>query len=297
MAKRKPNRRPRRQAAAAGRTPVLAALPGGARARPTPLAAAAPRERRAFQGGSGHWLFGTHAVLAALANPQRRCQRLLLTAEAGRALAGELGALRAGQPRLSPEVVSRGELDRLLPTAVHQGIALEVAPLEEPTLEEVLRQGAASADAVLVVLDQVTDPHNVGAILRSAAAFGALGVVVTERHAPHASATLAKAASGALESIPLVRVGNLAQALEEIKGAGFWCIGLAADAAATIAEARLDGRTALVLGAEGAGLRRLTRERCDLLVRIPLASAAIASLNVSNAAAVALYELARKRGA
>jgi len=297
MAKRKPNRRPRREAATAGRTPVLAALPGGARARPTPLAAAAPRERRAFQGGSGHWLFGTHAVLAALANPQRRCQRLLLTAEAGRALAGELGALRAGQPRLSPEVVSRGELDRLLPTAVHQGIALEVAPLEEPTLEEVLRQGAASADAVLVVLDQVTDPHNVGAILRSAAAFGALGVVVTERHAPHASATLAKAASGALESIPLVRVGNLAQALEEIKGAGFWCIGLAADAAATIAEARLDGRTALVLGAEGAGLRRLTRERCDLLVRIPLASAAIASLNVSNAAAVALYELARKRGA
>lgn len=270
MAKRKPNRRPRREPA--------------------------PHERRPPHGGSGHWLFGTHAVLAALANPQRRCQRLLITAEAERALAGELGALLA-PPRLSPEVVARGELDRLLPTAVHQGIALEVAPLEEPTLEEVLRQGAASSDAVLLVLDQVTDPHNVGAILRSAAAFAALGVVVTERHAPHSTAALAKAASGALESIPLVRVGNLARALEEIKGAGFWCIGLAADAAATIAEARLDGRTALVLGAEGAGLRRLTRERCDLLVRIPLASAAIASLNVSNAAAVALYELARRRGA
>ena len=269
MAKRKPNRRPRREAV--------------------------PRERRPPERGSGHWLFGTHAVLAALANPQRRCRRLLLTAEAGHALAGELGALLAAPPRLSPEVVGRGELDRLLPTAVHQGIALEVAPLEEPTLEEVLRQGATSADAVLLVLDQVTDPHNVGAILRSAAAFGALGVVVTERHAPHSTATLAKAASGALETIPLVRVGNLARALEEIKGAGFWCIGLAADAAATIAEARLDGRTALVLGAEGAGLRRLTRERCDLLVRIPLASAAVASLNVSNAAAVALYELARGR--
>ncbi|HYB57137.1 MAG TPA: 23S rRNA (guanosine(2251)-2'-O)-methyltransferase RlmB [Alphaproteobacteria bacterium] len=270
MAKRKPNRGPRPDAA--------------------------PREPRPPHGGSGHWLFGTHAVLAALANPQRRCQRLLLTAEAERALAGELAALLAAPSRPSPEVVGRGELDRLLPTAVHQGIALEVAPLEEPTLEEVLRQGAAASDAVLLVLDQVTDPHNVGAILRSAAAFGALGVVVTERHAPHASATLAKAASGALETIPLVRVGNLARALEEIKGAGFWCIGLAADAALIIAEARLDGRTALVLGAEGAGLRRLTRERCDLLVRIPLASAAIASLNVSNAAAVALYELARRTG-
>ena len=246
-------------------------------------------------GGPGQWLFGTHAVLAALANPARRCERLLLTAEAKRALEGALAAAAKSRPGLAPELVGRSELDRLLPAAVHQGIALSTAPLEEPTLEEVLRQGAAASDAVLLVLDQVTDPQNVGAILRSAAAFAVLGVVVTERHAPASTATLAKAASGALETVPLVRVGNLAQALAEIKAAGFWCAGLAADASATIAEAKLSGRIAFVLGAEGAGLRRLTRERCDLLLRIPLAAAEMASLNVSNAAAVALYELARAR--
>jgi 23S rRNA (guanosine2251-2'-O)-methyltransferase len=234
-------------------------------------------------------------VLAALANPARRCARLLLTAEAKRALEGALAPLARSRPGLAPELVGRSELDRLLPSAVHQGIALSTTPLEEPTLEEALRQGSAASDAVLLVLDQVTDPHNVGAILRSAAAFAATGVVVTERHAPATTSTLAKAASGALETVPLVRVGNLAQALAEIKAAGFWCAGLAADASQTLAEAKLSGRIALVLGAEGAGLRRLTRERCDLLLRIPLAPSGMASLNVSNAAAVALYELARAR--
>ena len=272
MAKRKPGRRSPRPA-------------------PRPL----PGARGPSLGGPGEWLFGTHAVLAALANPQRECRRLLVTPESARALEGPLAAAAGPHPGLAREAVSRAELDRLFPTAVHQGIALLAAPLEEPTLEELLRQGAAAERAVLLLLDQVTDPHNVGAILRSAAAFGALAVVVTERHAPHASAALAKAASGALETTPLLRIGNLARALEESKAAGFWCAGLAADADATIAEARLGPRVALVLGAEGAGLRRLTRERCDLLVRIPLAAAGMASLNVSNAAAIALYEFARGR--
>jgi 23S rRNA (guanosine2251-2'-O)-methyltransferase len=252
------------------------------------------RPGSAGQRSSGHWLYGMHPVLAALANPARHCHRLLATAEVERGLAGRLPHLLAGRPGLQPEILDRAALDRILPGAVHQGLALQTEPLAEPELDEVLRAAAGRERAVLLLLDQVTDPHNVGAILRSAAAFGALAVVLTERHAPGATATLAKAASGALETVPLVRVGNLARALDEIKAAGFWCAGLAAEASETLAEARLDGRVALVLGAEGEGLRRLTRERCDLLVRLPMAPGTVASLNVSNAAAVALYELFRR---
>ena len=245
--------------------------------------------------GRGLWLYGVHPVLAALGNPRRRCRRLLATPEVARALANRLEGLLALRPGLERETRSRGEIDRLLPGAVHQGLALEVEPLEEPTLEALLGQSAAASAAVLVVLDQVTDPHNVGAVLRSAAAFGALAVAVTERNAPAATATLAKAASGAVETTPLLRVTNLARALEEIKEAGFWCAGLDQEASQTLAEARLEGRIALVLGAEGGGLRRLTREHCDLLLRIPMAASPVASLNVSNAAAIALYELCRAR--
>lgn len=143
-----------------------------------------------------------------------------------------------------------------------------------------------------MVLDQVTDPHNVGAVLRSAAAFGALAVVVPDRHAPDETGTLAKSASGALERMPLVRVSNLVRALEQLKDGGFWIAGLAAEGTTTLAQAKLSGKTALVLGSEGEGLRRLTREHCDYLVRLPMTDA-VESLNVSNAAAVALYELIR----
>jgi 23S rRNA (guanosine2251-2'-O)-methyltransferase len=276
--------------------------------RPSSEGAAAPRHRppepahrhaSAAEGSAGgaYWLYGSHAVKAALANPRRRFQRVLL-ADGDPAEGKAILALSAGHPGkpgepIQVESAGRGEIAQLLPEgAVHQGIAARVLPLPPVAIEDVCDQAAALDNAVVVVLDQVTDPHNVGAIMRSAAAFGALAVVLTDRNAPPETGVLAKSASGALDAVPLVRVTNLARALDSLKQAGFWCAGLAADGPQTLAEARLSGRVALVLGSEGEGLRRLTRERCDLLVRLPT-SGPIGHLNVSNAAAVALYELAR----
>lgn len=241
---------------------------------------------RGESGPQNAWLYGWHTVRAALGNPRRAPGRLLATPEAA-------ARLRTDFPDAAPEPVDRAQLDALLPKgAVHQGIALNAPPLAEMSLDEFLEDPAA--DALLVVLDQVTDPHNVGAILRSAAAFGAAAVVVHDRSTPPTTGVLAKAASGALDIVPLLRVANLARALEALGREGFWRIGFDSDAAGLVADAPLDGRIALVLGAEGSGLRRLTREACDSLVRIP-ATGPLASLNVSNAAAIALYEAARRR--
>jgi len=179
------------------------------------------------------------------------------------------------------------DLGRLVPNdAPHQGVVIEAEPLDEVWLDD-LFQGVGER-AILLVLDQVTDPHNVGAILRSAAAFGAIGIVTQDRHSPPESGVVAKAASGALESMPWARVVNLARALEEIAEAGFWRIGLAGDADTELKSALGPQRVALVLGAEGLGLRPNTREHCDALARLPITDA-VESLNVSNAAAVALY--------
>jgi 23S rRNA (guanosine2251-2'-O)-methyltransferase len=246
--------------------------------------------------GSPYWLFGVHPVEVALRNPRRRPHRLLHTAEAAAHHAALLQLAKSrpqGAPRL--EQLDRDALARLLPPgAVHQGLALLAEPLPPVDIYEVCDGLAELEQAALLVLDQVTDPHNVGAILRSAAAFGARAVICTERHAAAETGVLAKAASGALDLVPLVAVTNLARAMETLKEAGVWCAGLAAEAEQTIAAADLTGKIAIVLGAEGSGLRRLTREHCDLLVRLPTAGA-FAHLNVSNAAAVALYELARQR--
>jgi len=237
-----------------------------------------------------NWLYGVHPVLAALANPERTLGRLLITAEARERLAGDLPA---GAP--TPEIVERGALERVLPAgAVHQGIALEALPLPAADLEVLLSGLDANSNALVVVLDQITDPQNAGAILRAAAAFGAAAFVTTDRHAPPASGAFAKAAAGALEAVPLVRVGNLVRALETLQAHGFWSLGLDGRAERGLAEADAGARIALVLGAEGAGLRRLTRERCDMLARIPIAPA-VESLNVAAAAAIALYELTRGR--
>jgi 23S rRNA (guanosine2251-2'-O)-methyltransferase len=225
-------------------------------------------------------------VLAALANPERRIERLLATREVAERHAQEF----AGR---NPQILSREELAQRLPAgAVHQGLAVLVAPLEDPVLEDVLAR--CGDNALVLALDQVTDPHNVGAILRTAAAFGAQGTIATERHAPADTGVLAKAASGALEIVPLVRTVNFARTLEQLKDAGFWLYGLDERGDSPIGALDLAGRVCIVLGAEGEGLRRLTAEKCDRLVTIPT-SAALGALNVSNAAAIAAYEWARRR--
>ena len=248
---------------------------------------------------SGSWIYGRHAVRAALRNPARRLRRLVAIPEiAAEAQAWLAEAKARSSAELKLETLERARLEALLPeAAVHQGLALQAEPLPPAFLEDVLAEippAPATGAAVVVVLDQVSDPHNVGAVLRSAAAFGARAVVLPEHGTPPSTAALAKAASGALEQVPLVRVTNLARTLDKLKEAGFWCVGLEESGEKLLADVDLSGRVALVLGAEGEGLRRLTRERCDFLARLPTQDP-LASLNVSNAAAIALYEVARRR--
>ena len=241
--------------------------------------------RRPTRSGGGHGhesLYGIHTVEAALHNPKRRIHRVLATANAAHRLAPALAAAA-----VEPEIVSPRHLDRMAGEgAVHQGVLIEAMPLEPVGLDQVPR------DATVVVLDQVTDPHNVGAIMRSAAAFAAGALVTTDRHSPEASRVLAKAASGAVEWVPFVKVTNLARALEELKGYGFTILGLDGDGPLPIDRVPALEPVVLVLGAEGKGLRRLTREKCDHLARLDLPGP-IKTLNVSNAAALALYALRR----
>ena len=224
-------------------------------------------------------LWGRHAVAAALDNPQRKVLRAWATREAA--------SFMQFPKDIAVTLAEAPDLGRLVPhDAPHQGVVIEVEPLEDAWLDEMI--SGAGERAVILVLDQITDPHNVGAILRSAAAFGVAGIVTQDRHSPPESGVVAKAASGALERVPWARVVNLARALEEIGEAGFWRIGLAGEADVELAEALGPKRVALVLGSEGGGLRPNTREHCDALARLPITDA-VESLNVSNAAAIALY--------
>ena len=231
------------------------------------------------------WLYGLHAVAAALANPARRLRHLMLTEEAQQTL-----AQRQPPPwPLAPEQVDRGRLDHLLGRDIaHQGAALLADPLATPSLQQALERPGP-----LIVLDQVTDPRNVGAILRSAAAFGAAMVITQDRNAPEETGALAKAASGALETIPLLRAVNIARTLIALKAAGIWTIGLDAGGQPLSGPALDNRRAALVLGAEGEGLRRLTRETCDEVAGLCMPGK-MESLNVSAAASIALYELTRR---
>ena len=239
-------------------------------------------------GGAGHGgrprFWGRHAVTAALANPARTVTKLWGTREA-------LGKLEL-PTTLSVVFADVADLGRMVPIdAPHQGLVAEVEPLADVWLDDLF---VADDNRPLLLLDQVTDPHNVGAILRSAAAFDALGIVTQDRHAPPESGALARSASGALELVPWGRVVNLSRALDEIADAGFWRIGLAGETQATLAEAAGPAKVALVLGAEGEGIRQNVAAHCDALARLPI-SPKVESLNVSNAAAIALYAITQGR--
>jgi 23S rRNA (guanosine2251-2'-O)-methyltransferase len=229
------------------------------------------------------WIWGTHAALAALANPDREIERVLATPNA-------LARLGDHARRSPVDTVDGEALARALPPgAVHQGIAVRVKPLEALAIEELI----AADPARVAVLDQVTDPHNLGAIWRSAAAFGLGGLILQNRHTPAPGGVVAKAAAGALETVAESRVVNIARAVETLQSAGYHVVGLAGDTEREFCDAvRGAERLALVLGAEGAGLRPNVARACSELARIPIA-AAMASLNVSNAAAIAFYEAAR----
>jgi 23S rRNA (guanosine2251-2'-O)-methyltransferase len=230
-------------------------------------------------------LYGWHTVAAALANPQRQIRKLWLTENAARRLADDNIKIP-----VTPEIVRPALIDqRLGPDAVHQGLLAEADPLPSPDIDALAQEG------IVLVLDQITDPHNVGAIMRSAAAFAVKAIVTTARHSPEATGVLAKSASGALELVPLVTVQNLARALNEMNDQGFMTVGLDSAGSENLGAIALQQPLALVLGAEGKGLRQLTRETCSVVARLDLPGE-IKSLNVSNAAVLALYVGATRLG-
>lgn len=235
---------------------------------------------------SALWLYGIHVCQMALENPRRQIISILVTNDG--ILDKVLTPAKGTNHQSKVKRVDRQKLEALLPVgAVHQGIAINVAPLPLYVIDDIEQD--QSANQCVVVLDQVSDPHNVGAILRSAAVFGAKAVILTDRNAPPETGVLAKSASGALEIVPIMRVTNLAHALKDLKDIGFWCVGFAESGTQTLDQIDLKGKIALVMGAEGDGMRRLTKDLCDFTVCLPVAST-FSTLNVSNAATIALYE-------
>ena len=238
---------------------------------------------------AGLWLYGKHVVLAALANKNRVCQQLLVTKDHY----DEFAKLAGSRHNLNIELATPDAINRMLPRdAVHQNVALKALPLPEYHITDLLDQ--KNSNSCVLILDQITDPHNVGAILRSCAAFNAAALITTVNNSPQESGVLAKAASGALEIVPIIHVVNLKSTMNELKQHGYWLVGLDGKASQTISEIKFADKTALIMGAEDKGMRRLTEENCDFLAKLPINSH-IESLNVSNAAAIALYEYQRKR--
>lgn len=228
-------------------------------------------------------LYGRHAVLAALQNPRRRISKVLCTRE-------NAEELRRISP-VAPQIVERKEIDRLLPLeAVHQGFALFCSELPPVALEDILSAAENKENCHVLILDQVTDPQNIGAIIRSAVAFNTLALIVQDKNSPPETGSMAKASAGMIEHLPVCRVTNLARAIDRLKDAGFWTIGMDGYAKTTVSQLKKGGKNAVIMGSEGKGMRRLVEENCDLTVRLPM-NEKVESLNVSTAAAIMLYEL------
>ena len=232
-------------------------------------------------------LYGRHAVLAALKNPKRQINKILCVKEN----AEEIRKVC----KIAPQVVERKEIDKLVGTdAVHQGFALFCQRLEDWSLDEIIELAEEKQDCHVLILDQVTDPQNVGTIIRSAVAFDTLALIVQDKNSPQENGAMAKAAVGMIEHLPVVRVTNLSRAINQLKDAGFWTVGMDGYAKVTMDKLDKKGKTAIVMGSEGKGMRRLVEENCDVLVKLDM-SPLVESLNVATAAAIALYEINKKQ--
>ncbi|GAB5388669.1 MAG: 23S rRNA (guanosine(2251)-2'-O)-methyltransferase RlmB [Alphaproteobacteria bacterium] len=257
-----------------------------------------PRGRKQAAPDSGHaadLLYGFHACRAAWLNPRRRINCMWITRESAAQFEDTLKtAAKQGLKRPAPMVVPRHDLISRLPEgAIHQGIAIDAHTPPVPEWVELQADLAKSDEALVVMLDQVTDPHNVGAVMRTAAAFGARAIIVQDRHAPRITGVLARSASGAVDHVPMVRVPNLSRALSLLQNAGMWTVGFSERASTRLTTGLAARKLCLVLGSEGTGLRRLVAEHCDALVRLPTRPV-LPTLNVSNAAAIAMYEAQRQ---
>ncbi len=227
------------------------------------------------------WIYGKHAVIAALQNQQREISKIMVTRNTYEILSDA----QKNKYKSVTTIVSPEDINKILPiNSVHQGIACNVAPLPPKDISDLF------SAKILIMLDQVNDPQNVGSILRSAAAFGAGGVIMTKDNSVSETGALAKSSSGGLEKVPLVKVTNLVQAIKTLKEQGFWCLGMEGESKTTLDKVPHYEKTILILGSEGKGLRQLTRSNCDILASLPI-SDAVESLNVANAASIALYEI------
>ena len=236
-------------------------------------------------------LYGRHPVTAAIINPRRQINKIICTAETAEDIRTLCAKHQRGTGIIT--VVDRKEIDRVLPReAVHQGLAAYVKELEDYTLEDICIMADEHPDCHILILDQVTDPQNICAIIRSCVAFNTLALIMQDKNSPAETGAMAKASAGMIEHLPICRVTNLSRAIEQLKTAGFWTIGMDGYAQTTIDKLKKGGKTAIIMGSEGKGMRRLVEEACDITVRLPI-SEKVESLNVSTAAAIALYEISK----
>ena len=236
-------------------------------------------------------LYGRHPVLAAINNVNRKINKIFCTKENAEEIKK---ALSQSKRNISVSIVDRKELDKMLPRdAVHQGFALLCQELEDYTLDEICRLAEEKQNCHILILDQVTDPQNIGAIIRSCVAFDTLALVLQDKNSPTETGTMAKASAGMIEQLPICRVTNLSRAMAQLKDSGFWIIGMDGYAKTYIDSVNKNGKIAIVMGSEGKGMRRLVEESCDTTVKLPIAPT-VESLNVSTAAAIALYEINKK---